>query len=208
MICCPTETLGRMPPRKGRKARKGSGLIKGTDYVSAVVKSGQERFCYPKDIQKLLGRPLRVTGLHVTAAMLSGTTTLVEVAIFNQGQTHVALSGPRMLVANKQTLITVTPPSTTDMWFDSGNLSSTTLKLFSLSVPCIDKSMSSFSVHFLARITYVQGEEVYDNACPTYRVLLDPAEAEQLGSEAGELGQLAMIRSAPVCRQAHSEDVE
>lgn len=162
----------RRTPRKSVSA----ALIKGSDYVSAIVKSGQERFCYPKDIQKMLGRPLRITSLHVTATMLKGTTTLVEVALFNQGQTHVATSGPRMIVANKQVLVTVTPPQSADMWFDSGNLSSTSIKLFSLSVPCIDKAMSEFTVHFLARINYVQGEEVYDNACPAVKVLRDPTD--------------------------------
>lgn len=173
-------------PRRNRSSQRFGG-VRGTECISAVVSTGLSQSCYMKDINLFKSRSFRCVRAQITCsiknAFASGASSsaLVEVTMFNQGQTKISTTGP-VMVGQQIRTFSISPPSHVDAWFDEGNTTSSTLKLLSLDVPCIVKGDST-KVHFLIKVHYELGPEIYDDACPSFRILGGPYDEEQQDSE-------------------------
>lgn len=156
-------------PRKSRNSRLGG--VRGSETVSALTTAGATSPCTIADVRAVKGRSFRCLKVVAQVTMFVGTTGLVEITMLNQAQTKIATSGPIMLTQGVIKTVTVKPPPGADIVFDEGNTTNTNYKLVLIDAPCLSKEMATFRIHTLLHVYYVLTPEMYDDNCPSIRML-------------------------------------
>lgn len=162
-------------PRKSHRRprgprRKVSEEVISSRNIFATVAAGKNVACNASEVHFPLDRPCRVTRITGTATVLKGQCGLMELVMYNQGQTQVASTGVLSVsMAGKN--FSVRSPTEVDMWIDPGRTQPATLSIFHVDFPCVSSMMKDNVLLFNIKVHYVAGKEQITDTCPTYCIL-------------------------------------
>lgn len=180
-------------PRRQKNVRK-SGKVQWSRKVFATVGAGSTSTCTLNSVFSSKDRSARLTRIEYSVQCVRGTMGLIEIVMFNQGQTQVASTGV-LHVRPNGVYGTLRPSGSADMWFDAGNLLSSTIKLAHFDFPCVTKLMENFSLNLIATLHFELGPELVSDICPNFSNVLE--SSPRVGNHV-----------SPACRQLSEGDME